>query len=84
MSSTEITEALADDHDLWEQEFLDGWAQLQKNGYGDGLINGPENSWLGYSLVPEGKISQNKCSDKIFILRKSYRVPLGIWSRHGS
>jgi len=54
MSSTEITEALADDHDLWEQEFLDGWAQLQKNGYGDGLINGPENSWLGYSLVPEG------------------------------
>jgi len=54
LSSSEITAALADDHDLWEREFLDGWAQLQKNGYGDSLVDGPKNSWFGYSLVPEG------------------------------
>ena len=46
-------ENFADDHELWTKEFLDGWEIIQKNGYSN-LQDGPENSWLGYSLFPEG------------------------------
>ena len=27
---------------------------IQKNGYGSGLTDGPQSSWLGYSMLPEG------------------------------
>ena len=27
---------------------------IQKSGYGDSLEDGPESSWLGFSLLPEG------------------------------
>ena len=27
---------------------------IQKAGYGDTLEDGPQSSWLGYSLLPEG------------------------------
>ena len=27
---------------------------IQRNGYGDALLNGPKSSWLGYSLLPKG------------------------------
>jgi hypothetical protein len=53
-TSADIVEAFADDHEVWTKEFLDGWEIIQKNGYGDSLMDGPEISWLGYSLLPEG------------------------------
>ena len=31
---------------------------IQRNGYDDTLLNGPKSSWLGYSLLPEGKINK--------------------------
>lgn len=48
-------ENFADDHEVWTKEFLDGWEVIQKNGYSN-LQDGPENSWLGYSLFPEGDL----------------------------
>jgi len=53
-TSADIVEAFADDHEVWTKEFLDGWEIIQKNGYADSLMDGPEISWLGYSLLPEG------------------------------
>jgi len=53
-TSAEIVEMFAEDHEVWTTEFLEGWRLLQKNGYSDTLEDGPENSWLGYSLLPEG------------------------------
>ena len=29
---------------------------IQKAGYGDTLEDGPQSSWLGYSLLPEGPL----------------------------
>jgi len=53
-TSADIVESFAEDHEVWTKEFLDGWEIIQKNGYGDSLVDGPEISWLGYSLLPEG------------------------------
>ena len=32
---------------------------IQKSGYGDSLEDGPESSWLGFSLLPEGWFSHS-------------------------
>ena len=29
---------------------------IQKNGYDNTLTDGPKSSWLGYSLLPKGKL----------------------------
>jgi len=49
-----ITEAFADDHELWAETFLGAFVKMQGNGYAD-LTPGPQNSWLGYySLEQQG------------------------------
>jgi len=54
MSSADIVEQFADDHDVWAHAFIEGWQAIQRNGYDDTLMNGPRSSWLGYSMLPEG------------------------------
>ena len=49
---------------------------IQRNGYGDTLLNGPKSSWLGYSLLPEGK--SNKKLLKLITLRFSTWVPASL------
>jgi hypothetical protein len=54
MTSADIVDQFADDHEVWAHAFIEGWQTIQRNGYGDTLLNGPKSSWLGYSLLPEG------------------------------
>ena len=72
MSSADIVDEFAYSHQTWAVEFLEGWKvfgklhfsyflpfylqMIQKSGYGESLQEGPESSWLGYSLLPEGAI----------------------------
>ena len=46
---------------------------IQRNGYGDTLLNGPKSSWLGYSLLPEG--TRNKKLLPAFLLPPHFQVP---------
>lgn len=44
-----IIDRFAEEHDHWAMSFLDGWERMLRNGYGEGeLLDGPQNSWLGY------------------------------------
>jgi len=54
MTSADIVDQFADDHEVWAHAFIEGWQAIQRNGYGDALLNGPKSSWLGYSLLPKG------------------------------
>lgn len=46
---SEITTAFAEDHDVWNKAFIEGWEKMVENGYEkDDLIAGPEYTWLGY------------------------------------
>ena len=52
-ASADIVASFADDHDLWAEAFLEGWAKLQANGYSAGqLSDGPTNSWLLNWMTP--------------------------------
>jgi len=54
MTSADIVDEFAEDHEVWAHAFIEGWQAIQRNGYDDTLMNGPKSSWLGYSLLPEG------------------------------
>jgi len=52
---SEITMAFGEDHDVWNQAFMEGWDKMVENGYTeDQLVAGPEYSWLGYSYFDSG------------------------------
>jgi len=60
-----ITEAFADDHELWAETFLGAFVKMQANGYTD-LTPAPQNSWLGYySLEQQGLATFSDYSDYI-------------------
>jgi len=71
-SSADIVEEFGDNHGAWAKEFLEGWQMIQKNGYDNTLKDGPESSWLGYSLLPKG-------SDISFPLLFTENLSFDLW-----
>ena len=57
-SVADIFDEFADDHDVWAEHFLDAWVIMMNNG-ASGLIDAPQNSWLGHYTI-KGKTSDIK------------------------
>ena len=49
-STSQIVMDFALDNELWARTFLETWRKMQANGY-DNLIDGPQSSWIGYSML---------------------------------
>ena len=49
-SIADIFDEFADDHDVWAEHFLDAWVIMMNNG-ASGLIDAPQNSWLGHYTI---------------------------------
>ena len=58
---------------------------IQKSGYGESLTDGPHLSWLGYSMLPEGKVTfvsfSSSCSgaEIIFPLLFTEDLDFDLW-----
>ena len=48
--TADIFDEFADDHDVWAEHFLDAWVIMMNNG-ASGLIDAPQNSWLGHYTI---------------------------------